>query len=274
MNELAVREGGVPSIAELTAQDIRQYICKQANDIEIRRFLEVCKGNQLNPFLNDAYLVKYGTSPAQIIVGKGYFTKNAQKAPRFSHFEAGIIVVRDGSYTELIGTFKTKADDLVGGWAKVYLKDSDSPFYHTVSMDEYSKKQSTWKTMPSTMIRKVALVQCLREAFPEELEGIYDTSELPAMQSSQEAAQPTSEAAIDAKVEEMKTVETEDVTARVKKGLIHLKFTDKEQERVLWTMVNEKEFSDNVLGHLIDVAKSKDLEEGKRIFFEKAWVRK
>ena len=32
--------------------------------------------------------------------------------------------------------------------------------------------------MPATMIRKVALVQALREAFPSELSGMYDQSEM------------------------------------------------------------------------------------------------
>ncbi|MDS7999093.1 recombinase RecT, partial [Streptococcus pneumoniae] len=42
-----------------------------------------------------------------------------------------------------------------------------------VSREEYDKKQSTWNTMPATMIRKVALVNALREAFPEDLGNMY-----------------------------------------------------------------------------------------------------
>ena len=35
------------------------------------------------------------------------------------------------------------------------------------------KKQSTWNAMPATMIRKTALVNALREAFPEDLGSMY-----------------------------------------------------------------------------------------------------
>lgn len=35
-----------------------------------------------------------------------------------------------------------------------------------------------WVKMPATMIRKVALVQGLREAFPDKFQGMYDQSEM------------------------------------------------------------------------------------------------
>lgn len=44
-------------------------------------------------------------------------------------------------------------------------------------MAEYNKKQSLWNEKPSTMIRKVALVQALREAFPAQLGAMYTPEE-------------------------------------------------------------------------------------------------
>ena len=35
-----------------------------------------------------------------------------------------------------------------------------------------------WTKRPATMIRKVALMQALREAFPDDLAGMYDSSEM------------------------------------------------------------------------------------------------
>ena len=35
-----------------------------------------------------------------------------------------------------------------------------------------------WAKMPGTMIRKVAMVHALREAFPEDFGGMYDSSEM------------------------------------------------------------------------------------------------
>jgi hypothetical protein len=45
-------------------------------------------------------------------------------------------------------------------------------------MGEFDKKQSSWKTMPATMIRKVAIVSALRDAFPEDFQGMYDSAEM------------------------------------------------------------------------------------------------
>ena len=36
-----------------------------------------------------------------------------------------------------------------------------------------------WKEKPKTMIRKVAIVQTFREAFPDELGGLYSEEEMP-----------------------------------------------------------------------------------------------
>jgi len=43
---------------------------------------------------------------------------------------------------------------------------------------------SSWKTMPATMIRKVPLVQSLREAFPDEFGGMYSPEEMPVDSSA------------------------------------------------------------------------------------------
>lgn len=48
----------------------------------------------------------------------------------------------------------------------------------SVSLKEYNTGKASWLKMPATMIRKVAIVQALREAFPSELGGMYDSSEM------------------------------------------------------------------------------------------------
>ncbi|WP_284142997.1 recombinase RecT [Caloranaerobacter azorensis] len=70
---------------------------------------------------------------------------------------------------------------LLGAWAEVYRKDRKYPYIAKVSFDEYNKGQSTWKSMPKTMIRKVAIVQALREAFPVDLGALYVEEEAQAV---------------------------------------------------------------------------------------------
>ena len=52
------------------------------------------------------------------------------------------------------------------------------PVKAVVGIDEYGTGKSMWKTKPATMIRKVALVQALREAYPGEFAGLYDAAEM------------------------------------------------------------------------------------------------
>ncbi|OOV78868.1 phage recombination protein Bet [Mammaliicoccus fleurettii] len=158
---------------------IKKYLVrgnKEVNDQEIMMFLSLCKYQKLNPFLNEAYLVKFG-GDAQIIVGKEAFMKRAESNAKYKGIEAGIIVERNNELHEIEGAVKLKNDILIGGWAKVYRADRDIPVVSKVSVEEYDKKQSTWKQMPLTMIRKTAIVNALREAFPENLGAMYTEEE-------------------------------------------------------------------------------------------------
>ena len=92
-------------------------------------------------------------------------------------WKAGLIIQRGDEMLEEEGEFKLKSDVLLGGWSEVKTQDGGL-FKSRVSIEEYSSNQSTWKKMPHTMIRKVALVHSLREAYPERLGGVYDSSEM------------------------------------------------------------------------------------------------
>lgn len=165
---------------KLSYQIVRDYLVKgggNVSDQDLVQFISICKFNQLNPFLGEAYLVKYGTSPATMLVSKEALLKRADACDNYEGMEAGIIVLRDGKVVELEGCFFADNDVLVGGWAKVYRSDRRFPTVAKVRLDEYDKKQSIWKEKPSTMISKVAKVQALREAFPAQLGAMYTAEE-------------------------------------------------------------------------------------------------
>ncbi|MCK9571162.1 phage recombination protein Bet [Candidatus Pacearchaeota archaeon] len=167
-------------VAELTFDDIKTYICPAANDQEVMIFLKLCQARNLNPFLRDAYLIKYDqTKAAQMVVGKDSFTKKAEDHPKFAGYKAGIIVKIGDVLERREGTFWMEGEVLVGGWAEVYRVDREkTPYKMEVSRKEYDTGKSNWVTKPATMIRKVALVQALREAFPSEFSGMYDQAEM------------------------------------------------------------------------------------------------
>lgn len=174
---------------KLSSTMVRRYLVSgdaaNVTDQEVMMFLTLCKYQHLNPFLREAYLVKYGSSPATIVTGKDTFTKRASRNPNYLGKQAGIIVYNpaSGDIEQREGTFRLPNEEIVGGWAKVFIKDRE-PEFNTVSFEEYAgrKKDGTlnnqWATKPATMIRKVALVQALREAFPDDFGAMYSPEEM------------------------------------------------------------------------------------------------
>lgn len=176
---------------KLSPQIIRRYLVSgggNVTDEEIMMFLSLCRFQHLNPFLREAYLIKYGdTQPATMVVGKDVFLKRARHNKDFGGLQAGIITreIETGYIHEKEGTFYDKNDEeLIGGWAKVYIKGYEVPFYASVSLDEYIGRKKNgevngqWSSKPATMIRKVAQAQALREAFPDENGGLYAPEEM------------------------------------------------------------------------------------------------
>ena len=188
IKEVAIKEqsGGKVSYSvagqevNLSYQIVRDFLTKgggQVTDQDLTQFISICKYNQLNPFLNEAYLVKYGTAPAQMVVSKEALMKRAEGCPTYEGIRAGVIVMREGEAKELEGCFFLPTDNLVGGWAEVHRSDRKFPTVAKVLLSEYDKKQSTWNEKKSTMISKVAKVQALREAFPTQLGAMYIAEE-------------------------------------------------------------------------------------------------
>lgn len=173
---------------KLSSTMVKKYLVSgnpdRVTDQEVMMFMTLCKYQHLNPFLREAYLIKYGNSPATIVTGKDTFTKRANKNPNYLGKQAGIIVINEeGEVINREGTFCLQNEEIVGGWAKIFIKDRE-PEYNTVSFNEYVGRKSDgtinnqWATKPATMIRKVAIVQALRECFPEDFGGMYSPEEM------------------------------------------------------------------------------------------------
>jgi len=163
---------------ELSQTNVKKYLCPNATESEIYMFMQLCINQGLNPFIGDAYLVKYGPR-AQMIVSKDAFLKKAEQLDDYRGFEAGVIVTRDKGQTfeRREGALKLDDEILIGGWAKVY-REGKRTFYAEVSFKEYDTGKAMWANKPATMIRKVSIVQALRESFPQSFQGMYDGAEI------------------------------------------------------------------------------------------------
>jgi len=210
----------------VTSQDVAKYICPKANEREIVFFMELCRAQRLNPFLNEAFLVKYGQD-AQMITAEVVFERRANAHPDFKGIKSGVVYLdADGSICKREGaaTYTEAGEKLIGGWANV-IRDGREDTYAEIPLREYSKNQSTWKTMPGTMIVKCARAAALRKAFPTDFEGMYMREELQVVPSVAEVAasvveedeeqQPSELESAISEIANIRNVDTSDVLAAI-----------------------------------------------------------
>ena len=171
----------------LSPSIVRNYLTNgdgRVTDQEVAMFINLCRYQGLNPLIKDAYLIKYGNQAATIVTSKDAIMKRAMRNEKYAGHQAGVIVqTQSGTLDYRTGAFTLPGEVLVGGWARTYVKGFDVPIEVAVSFEEYAGRKkdgslnSMWASKPGVMIRKVALTASLREAFPEQLQGMYASEE-------------------------------------------------------------------------------------------------
>ena len=146
--------------------------------------MRFCEAHQLNPFLKDAYLIKYESGEsAQIVIAAHTWTKRASVDPRYAGHKEGIIVKTADGFERRESLFYSKEEEVVGGWAEVYLVDGNSyrtelPIQERIARKKDGTPTQFWARMPATMIVKCAKADCMRSAFPVLFAGAYDQAEI------------------------------------------------------------------------------------------------
>ena len=171
---------------QLDGETVKNYLVRgngAISDQEVVLFIQMCKAQKLNPFVTgEAYLIKFGSQPAQMVVGYDTYKRRAEENPNHLYTESGIVVVRgaSGEVVQKVGACLYPTEELIGGWCRVHkLKDGkEVTTFKEVSLKEYDKGNAIWKEKPCTMIEKVAISQCLREAYPKDYQGLYTSEEL------------------------------------------------------------------------------------------------
>ncbi len=206
---------------KLTPNIVRNYLVSGDKEKvtlqEIAMFMNLCKFSGLNPWVKEAYCIKYGNEPATMVVAKDAFQKRAEANPNYDGFEAGIIIFdkENGIVDYRKGTLKLPGEEIIGGYAEVWRKDRSHATRIEVSFDEYAGRKkdgslnAQWSRKPATMIRKVALVQALRETFPSSFGGMYAAEEFGY---TEESTAPDIVDAPAATVTDAEPNKTEDVT--------------------------------------------------------------
>lgn len=212
---------------DLDFQTVKNYLVRGAadkiTDQEVILFMKTCQAQKLNPFAQgEAYLIKFGSDPAQMVVGVGAYMRRAEENPAYRGHKAGIVVLRGDQVIQKEGTCLYPGESLLGGWCRVRRarSGSEEEIFKEVSLKEYDKGQANWKTKPCTMIEKVAVSQALRAAFPKDYEGMYVAEEV------------SEQGYTDAEYEQMDTVDGEEP--------IDMTPISQEQRKTLFRMVHQK----------------------------------
>lgn len=143
---------------------LRNTVAPGLTDSEFALFAEIVKSTGLNPVTKEVWAIKAG-GRLQLMTGINGFLRIANSHPMF-----------DGMEVE----FEWDNKQLISATAKVYRKDRRFPAVATAYMNEYGKQSPIWKTMPSVMLSKCAKSLAIREAFVQELGGLYTQEEMPA----------------------------------------------------------------------------------------------
>ncbi len=145
---------------------IMDTLCKNATPDEAKLFFYRAKTMRLDPLKpGQIHFVKYNAnSPGTIVVGIEGFRSIAGRSGKHVGTKRGII--------------RNDKGFAIAGWAEVYRSDWKEPARLEVSLAEYNKGSGPWKSMPESMIQKVAEAGALRMAFPDDLGGVYSQDEM------------------------------------------------------------------------------------------------
>ena len=187
-NALVVSYDVLGSHVELDLPFVKKYLVRGRADLtsdqELVFFMNTCKMQGLNPLVNgEVYLIKYSKDdPAQMVVGKDAYLRRAFEHPDYLYKQDGIVVQRGDQIVQKEGCCLYPGEVLVGGWCRVYFvrNGKERTAFKEVAFAEYNKGMANWKSKPATMINKVAISQCVRDAFPKDYEGVYSEEEMVA----------------------------------------------------------------------------------------------
>ena len=105
---------------DLEFQTVKNYLVRgqsdKITDQEVILFMKTCQAQKLNPFAQgEAYLIKFGSDPAQMVVGKDAYMRRAEENPAYRGHKSGIVVLRGEQVIQKEGTCLYPGETLLGG---------------------------------------------------------------------------------------------------------------------------------------------------------------
>lgn len=144
-------------------ETIKSTVAKDATDEELYVFLKIANQYDLNPFMKEIWFAKMNGQVA-IMTSRDGYRKLAMRKPNFRKCQSMTVHENDefememvmGEVTNITHKFKqNERGRLIGAYAVLKTTTNDN-FVSYVDFREYDKRNSIWKSYPSSMIRKVA----------------------------------------------------------------------------------------------------------------------
>ena len=184
-DSLVLRQDGMIEYTQDQVQLIKDTICKDATDDELKYFMYMAKKTGLDPFAKQMYSIarwdsKLGRNVRTIQASIDGFRVIAERSNKYAG-QLGPYWLNDkGEWLDYwIGATPPLASK-VG----ILRSDFKEPLWAVAKFESYAQKNKDgslsqfWKKMPELMIAKVAESLALRKAFPQDLSGIYTTDEM------------------------------------------------------------------------------------------------
>lgn len=129
-------------------------------DIEIAKAVALAKEMGLNPIKKECHFIPF-KDRLQVVVSYTEYIKRAEASNKLDGWDVKI------------------DDKCESATITIYRKDWEKPFTWTVYKQEAYKETESWKKMPCFMLRKVAIAQGFRLAFPNETADLpYEEAEI------------------------------------------------------------------------------------------------
>lgn len=169
--ELAKKENisiwEIQLVDEKTLKDYLLWSWTKLSDEQFKLFYWIAKSSNLNPFKREVYAIPYEKS----FKNSNWVWEKKTDISIVSWYQ---VYIDRATATGNLDWWKV---ELTKTWAKItiYRKDFKYPFEWEVEKSEFQKTdkegkvQWSWKTMPNFMIKKVAIWQGFRLAFPNEM---------------------------------------------------------------------------------------------------------
>lgn len=156
---------------------VKSIVAKDCTETEFKYLFYMASKYGLDPLKKEIWSVKFKDKPVMVFASRAGWLKIAHDSGQFDGIETTVEFEKESENNKI--TYINKAKKPYSATCVIHKKGCSHSFSETVYFSEYDKKQALWITMPVTMIKKVAEVQCLRKTFS--VSGLYSPDEMPSI---------------------------------------------------------------------------------------------